>query len=170
MWTTACGESLTTSLFQHVRGQGCMILSRLIARRNGTRSKPQNGRKCDYQNLMKSAPSTFRCPCLPLSQWEAQAFRCFRLPLPLPPTISVGGSDLPLLPPSAALASHYLSGRQGTALTHHAGTTTNRKTESTAALHIFLVPKQQTHGFRSSSLRFLSSSSVAAASFLFCSS
>ena len=53
----------------------------------------------------------FRCPCLPLSQWEAQAFRCFRLPLPLPPTISVGGSGLPLLPPSAALASHYLSGR-----------------------------------------------------------
>ena len=60
-----------------------------------------------------SAASAFRCPCLPLSQWEAQAtFRCFRLPLPLPPTISVGGSGhLPLLPPSAALASHYLSGR-----------------------------------------------------------
>ena len=76
-----------------------------------------------------SATSAFRCPCLPLSQWEAQAtFRCFRLPLPLPPTISVGGaasalplplpptisvggSDLPLLPPSAALASYYLSGR-----------------------------------------------------------
>ena len=56
------------------------------------------------------APSTFRCLCLPLSQWEAQAFRCFRLPLPLPPTISVGGSDLPLLP-SVALASHYLSKR-----------------------------------------------------------
>ena len=36
---------------------------------------------------------------------------CFRFPLPLPPTISVGGSGLPLLPPSAALASHYLSGR-----------------------------------------------------------
>ena len=35
----------------------------------------------------------------------------FHLPLPLPPTISVGGSGLPLLPPSAALASHYLSGR-----------------------------------------------------------
>ena len=52
--------------------------------------------------------SAFRCPCLPLSQWEAQAFRCFRLPLPLPPTISVGGSGLPLLPLSAALASHYL--------------------------------------------------------------
>ena len=70
-------------------------------------------------------------PCLPLSQWEAQAFRCFRLPLPLPPTISVeaqafrcfrlplplpptisaGSSGLPLLPPSAARASHYLSGR-----------------------------------------------------------
>ena len=77
--------------------------------------------------LRPSAASAFRCPCLPLSsgrlrpsaasafrplsQWEAQAFRCFRLPLPLPPTISVGGSGLPLLPPSAALASHYLSGR-----------------------------------------------------------
>ena len=87
--------------------------------------------------LRPSAASAFRCPCLPLSQWEAQTFRCFRLPLPLPisvggsglpllppsaarcfrlplplpPTISVGGSGLPLLPPSAALASHYLSGR-----------------------------------------------------------
>ena len=61
--------------------------------------------------LRPSAASAFRCPCLPLSQWEAQTFRCFRVPLPLPPTISVGGSDLPLLPPSAALASHYLSGR-----------------------------------------------------------
>ena len=39
-----------------------------------------------------SAASAFRCPCLPLSQWEAQTFRCFRVPLPLPPTISVGGS------------------------------------------------------------------------------
>ena len=51
-----------------------------------------------------SAASAFRCPCLPLSQWEAQAFHCFRLPLPLPPTISVKGSGLPLLPPSAASA------------------------------------------------------------------
>ena len=66
--------------------------------------------------LKPSAASAFRCPCLPLSQWEAQAFRCFRLPLPLPPTISVRGSDLPLLPPSAALASHYLLPSAG--LTH----------------------------------------------------
>ena len=51
--------------------------------------------------LRPSAASAFRCPCLPLSQWEAQALRCFRLPLPLPPTISVGGSGL-------ALAPHYL--------------------------------------------------------------
>ena len=34
----------------------------------------------------------------------------FHLPLPLPPTIS-GRLRPPLLPPSAALASHYLSGR-----------------------------------------------------------
>ena len=97
--------------------------------------------------LRPSAASAFRCPCLPtisvggsglpllppsaalashylsgrlrpsaasalpLPLPQAQAFRCFRLPLPLPPTISVGGSGLPLLPPSAALASHYLSGR-----------------------------------------------------------
>ena len=61
--------------------------------------------------LRPSAASAFRCPCLPLSQWEAQApsaasaFRC-----PCLPEI-VGGKDLPLLPRSAALASHYLSGR-----------------------------------------------------------
>ena len=56
----------------------------------------------------------FRFP-LPLpptiSVGGSGSFCCFRFPLPLPPTISVGGSGLPLLPPSAALASHYLSGR-----------------------------------------------------------
>ena len=56
----------------------------------------------------------FRFP-LPLpptiSVGGSGSFRCFRLPLPLPPTISVGGSGLPLLPPSAALASHYLTGK-----------------------------------------------------------
>ena len=50
----------------------------------------------------------FRFP-LPLpptiSVGGSGSFRCFRFPLPLPPTISVGGSGLPLLPPSAALAS-----------------------------------------------------------------
>ena len=54
----------------------------------------------------------FRCFRLPLplpptiSVGGSGSFRCFRFPLPLPPTISVGGSGLPLLPPSAALASH----------------------------------------------------------------
>ena len=111
-----CPQLTTESLCENSMNSPCFLHVD-----HGMRRKPHNKSisTCEGARLHDPiAPDcTKKWDTKQASEWKEVRLpkpdekRSFHLPLPLPPTISVGGSGLPLLPPSAALASHYLSGR-----------------------------------------------------------